>query len=104
MKTTVSESDFINAFVQMDRKENFTYAGRKALYEYFEQYEQDTGTEIELDVIAICCEYNEEHFSDIKANYSNLEIESIDDLRNHTQVVWVSDENSEDPLVIYQAF
>lgn len=101
MKQTVTESDFINAFVQMNRKENFTYEGRKALYEYFEQYEQDTGEEIELDVIAICCEYSEDHLSDIKANYN---IESLDELRDNTQVVWVSDENSEDPLVIYQIY
>ena len=43
----------------MDRRENFSYNGLKALYEYFEQYEEDTGAEIELDVIAICCEYTE---------------------------------------------
>jgi hypothetical protein len=86
----------------MDRKENFTYEGRKALYAYFEEYEESTGEEIELDVIAICCEYNEEHLSDIKKNYTD--IESLDDLRDQTQVVWVSDESSENPLVIYQAY
>jgi hypothetical protein len=102
MKQTISESDFINAFVVMDRKENFTYEGRKALYEYFTQYEEETGEEIELDVIAICCEYNEEHLSDIMKNYTD--VESLDDLRDKTTVVWVDDEDREDPLVIYQAY
>lgn len=104
MKQTVNEHDFIDAFRIMDRKENFSYEGRKALFNYFEEIEQDCGNEIELDVIAICCEYSEDSFEDIKANYSNLNIETIEDLREHTQVVWVDDETSDNPTVIYQVF
>jgi hypothetical protein len=59
MKTTVSEYDFERAFIDANRADNFTYAGRKALFAYLEEYEEDTGEEIELDVIALCCEYSE---------------------------------------------
>jgi len=38
---------------------NFSYDGKKALYDYFEQYEDEIGDEIEFDPIAICCEYSE---------------------------------------------
>jgi hypothetical protein len=70
MKTTVSRYDFERAFVDADRKENFSYEGLKALFDYFEDYEESTGEEIELDVIAICCEYSEDTVADIARNYS----------------------------------
>jgi len=55
MKTTVTFSDFRQAFKAI-RPDNFSHEGLEQLWEYFESYERDTGEEIELDVIAICCE------------------------------------------------
>ena len=50
------------------------------IWEYLEQYENDTGEEIELDVIAICCDFSEEYCDDIAANY-NIDIsECIDEV------------------------
>lgn len=59
MKQSINEYQFTQAFVDMNRTENFTYDARKALFSHFESIEEDTGEEIELDVIAICCEYSE---------------------------------------------
>jgi len=59
MKTTVSSYDFEQAFRTAGRENSFSYAGRNALFNYMEDYEEDTGEEIELDVIALCCEYTE---------------------------------------------
>lgn len=70
MKTTVSRYDFERAFVDADRKENFSYEGLKALFDYLEDYEEQTGEEIELDVIALCCDYAEDTVADIARNYS----------------------------------
>tara|TARA_R100001594_G_scaffold97565_2_gene131876 strand:+ start:626 stop:973 length:348 start_codon:yes stop_codon:yes gene_type:complete len=56
MKQTINEHQFINAF---DKDENFSYEALELLFKYFEQYEEDTGEEIELDPIAIRCEYVE---------------------------------------------
>ena len=58
MKSTVSQYDFEQAFRDCDRFDNFGYHGLKALYEYLEEYEDDCGEEIELDVIAICCDFS----------------------------------------------
>ena len=44
-------------------KNNFTYEGKRALFDYLEQLSQDTGENIELDTVAICCEYTE--YSDL---------------------------------------
>ena len=59
MKQSINLYDFERAFVNMDRNDQFTYEGKKALYHYLEQYEEDTGGEVELDVIALCCEFTE---------------------------------------------
>ena len=69
MKTTVSIYDFREAFRQAGRENQFSYEALGLLFEYFEEVEQDTGEEIELDVIAICCEYSEDSIENIAGNY-----------------------------------
>ena len=59
MKQTINQHQFIDAFTQAGRGEQFSRDALGLLFEHFEALEQDTGTEIELDVIAICCEYSE---------------------------------------------
>lgn len=59
MKQTVNEYDFVNAFDKANRSENFSRQGRGELYDYLLQWEEDLGEEIELDVIALCCEFTE---------------------------------------------
>ena len=78
MKTTVSKYDFERAFVDADRKENFSYEALNLLFDYFEEYEDSTGAEIELDVVAICCDFNEDDTDNIIANYS-IDVEGMDD-------------------------
>lgn len=58
MKTTIDSYDFIKAFEEL-RPDNFTRAGLNALFDYLEEFEADTGHEMELDVIAICCDFTE---------------------------------------------
>ncbi len=84
MKSSVNFSDFCDAF--QVRKENFTYEGLQALFDYLEQYEGDTGEEIELDVIALCCEYTEYvNLAELQENYTD--IESMENLEEHTTVI-----------------
>ena len=78
MKTTVSRYDFERAFVDADRKENFSYKALGLLFDYLEDYEDSTGEEIELDVIALCCDYSEDTLEDIARNYS-IDLEGMDD-------------------------
>lgn len=60
MHTTVNFSVFCDAFNRFtDRKDAFSYDGKRALFDYLTDLEADTGENIELDVIALCCEYNE---------------------------------------------
>ena len=56
---TVTESMFHDVFECMGRKSQFSYEGRAALYRYLTELADDTGEPIELDVIALCCEFTE---------------------------------------------
>lgn len=70
MKVTVTESMFRDMFVNYDRKENFSFEGLGLLFNYLEQLEEDTGYEMELDVIAICCDYCEMSLEEFAQEYS----------------------------------
>lgn len=77
MKTTVNLYDFRQAFNDMGRGEQFSYDGLEILFDYLEQLGEDIGEEIELDVIALCCEYAEEDHKAIADNY-NIDIADCD--------------------------
>lgn len=68
MKTTVSIYDFRREFMDI-RPNNFSYEGLSILFDYLEELGDSCGEEIELDVIALCCDFSEDHWSDIAANY-----------------------------------
>jgi hypothetical protein len=85
MKITVSVYDFRDAFIKL-RPDNFTYSGLTVLFDYFEEIESDTGEEIELDVIAICCEYAEDTAQGIAENYG-IDVEGLDDEEEITERV-----------------
>lgn len=91
MKTTITLNTFCEAFINAGLKEQFSYEGLSALFNYLE-----TGEQIELDAIALCCEYSEAELSEVLADYS---LETLEQLENKTQVIKVSDKT-----IIYQAF
>ena len=59
MKSNVTFSDFCDRFRDMGRNDSFTYAGKRALFDYLEELEDGCDTEIELDVVGLDCEYSE---------------------------------------------
>lgn len=100
MKQRVDFSTFESAFRDYNRLNNFP-TGLRELFTYLEEYEDSTGEEIELDVIALCCDFHEEKLSVVLKEYS---LESLEELRDHTQVIMVDSEDDEDPTIIYQGF
>lgn len=77
MKTTVTRYGFERAFIEANRRENFSYEAQSVLFDYLEEYEESTGEEVELDVIALCCDYSEERAEDIARNFS-IDISHLD--------------------------
>lgn len=58
MKTTLTTYDVARA-LSSDENANWSWNGAKALAEYLEEYEESTGEELELDVVAIRCDFVE---------------------------------------------
>lgn len=77
MKTTLSTYDIANA-LKSDDNANWSWAGARALAEYLEQLEEDTGEEMELDVVAIRCDFSE---------FANLEAWASDYFRDQADAV-----------------
>lgn len=91
MKKTIDKYEFARGFDVYNRGNNFSYEGKKALFDYLEQYEEETGEEIELDIIAICCEYTEyENIEEFNNDYGK-EVEEIDEISDYTQVINIDD-------------
>ena len=99
MKNTVNNSQFHDAFHRAGRSSQFSYEGLEVLFNYLEKLEGDTGHEIELDVIGLCCEYSESDPDQIAKDYniglrgnespSELAKEVLETLYDHTQVAGV---------------
>jgi len=59
MKIIVTQYSFTDAFRACGRGTQFSPAALRALFEHFEQFEEDTDTEITFDPIGICCGWAE---------------------------------------------
>jgi hypothetical protein len=108
MKQSVNLHTFRESFRTMGRHEQFSWQGLEALFDYLEELEDAIGDEVELDVIALCCDYSE-HYSACEAaqeygwsgtdrdedeseeDYSErAEDEALEWLRDRTSVIEVS--------------
>lgn len=58
MKITLNFSQFCDNWPE-SRKNQFSYEAKRAIFNYLEELEQDTGEEAEFDPIAICCDFAE---------------------------------------------
>ena len=105
MKTNVTQYDFERAFLSYGRENQFTYEGKKALYEWLIDFEDDTGQEVELDVISLCCDFSEyEDMAEFQRDYNtnsdgSSPYQSMEDVYNETTVIPVNGE-----AFIIQAF
>ena len=90
MKQTLSTLEAADILFR-DENAAWSYAGAYALVEYLEQYEQDTGEELEFDPIAIRCDFSE-YESAIEAvrSYTDsikTEKEALEYLEDRTSVI-----------------
>jgi hypothetical protein len=78
-------------FNRYDRSENFTPAGVRVLFDYLEEISEGSGEDINLDIVGLCCDYSEDTFEDIAANYridlTNRAGETIEDEEEIERIV-----------------
>lgn len=94
MKTTVTEFQFVEAFRHAGRETQFSVPARRALFDHFEIIEQYQDEEIELDPIAVCCDFAE-YPSALSAaetygyrdGVDSKEESALEWLQNRTQVI-----------------
>jgi hypothetical protein len=110
MKQSITFSAFVDAFHAHDRYDQFGYQALRVIFDYLEQYEEDCNTEVELDVIAICCDYSTEHYKDIADNYS-IDLSDADgdeDAEKQTVLDYLNDNTmvlgETDCEIVYQVF
>ena len=122
MKQRVNQYDFEQAFRSHGRfggdHDNFSYEALQLLFEYFEELEDSCDTEIELDVIAICCDFTEatkaELVSDYEIELNSLNTEDEDEdevsayLQDNTSYVGKTELSEysklKEPTFVYQSF
>lgn len=81
MIQTVTTTDFINAFDRVDRSANFSTAGLVAIFDLLE----DVNPDMELDPIAICCEFSEyKDLEELKQDYAyDEDLEEDDEILDY---------------------
>tara|TARA_R110002051_G_scaffold204723_1_gene270821 strand:+ start:15378 stop:15674 length:297 start_codon:yes stop_codon:yes gene_type:complete len=83
MYIEVTKNDFVDAFKRMGREDidhNFSYYGLCKLFDYYEELESGTDNKIQLDVIAICCDWSE--FDSEKEALENYGVDDISELES----------------------
>jgi hypothetical protein len=68
MKKTINVYQFRDAFMDI-RPDSFSYEGLELLFNWYDEYEDSTGEEMELDVIAICGDWDESTVEEVINNY-----------------------------------
>ena len=84
-------NDFLEEFRNYGREDQFSYEGKKALYDYLSDLSEDLGEPLELDVIGICCDFTEysnlEEFSNDYSYTIGEDIDDMEDVRDYTTVI-----------------
>jgi hypothetical protein len=69
VRTIQSFNEFAESFRSMGRGGQFQ--NLEWLYDYLEEYSDSCGEPVELDVIALCCEYTEDAYDSIADSYTD---------------------------------
>ena len=95
MKQSVNFSAFVDAFRAHGRYDQFGYDALQVLFEYLEELEADTGEELEIDVIALCCDYSVDSPEDIADQYG-IDLTDCEDDDDKLELIteWLSDNTS----------
>ena len=88
MIQTLTATDFIEAFRDYKRYDQFGYEALNLIFEHFE----DCDPNWELDVIAICCDYAHESWQGIASDY-DIDVDGINDDDEGMDIVrdWLSE-------------
>lgn len=94
---TVNKSQFIDNLLADDYA-SWTYEDAEALYDYYEGFSEGTGEDVELDRVALRCEWTRaDSIDEVIEDYD--EIEDLEDLQLRTDVI-----EHEGGVLLFRAF
>ena len=98
MYRTINEYEFRQAFKDMDR-DNYSYDGYTALYEFLDEVCSSDDKGFELDVIGICCDFTEyENLKEFQSEYyddvAGDKFKTIEEIEEETTVIRIEDSDS----------
>lgn len=112
----ISSSDLYHMACRMDRGDNFGYKGWNAIGDYLENLSDDLGEDVEVDIVAICCDYSMaesvEDFWDEHGEYSSIDSDEWEEMDEKEKLdaieEYLQDRTSlvicEENCIIWQAF
>lgn len=98
MYQTVNVHSFREAFKMMDRGNQFSYDGLEVLFDYLDDFEPD----VELDVIAICCDFEEVTFEDMRGTEDLDDDATEEDILEYLESVTTVVGTTDDSVIYYQ--
>ena len=102
MKQRINSFDFVNAFKKSDTyKNSFSNLGLYYLYKHLIREEEETGEELELDIVAIACDFTE--YEDINEAVNEYQI-GYQELQHSTDIINIYDINKKVIGVILRNF
>jgi hypothetical protein len=107
MYLSVDFNQFRNSFFDCGRETQFSYEAQEIIFNYFDEFEQDTGEHVELDVIAICCDFTEMTEAEILENYkfdTDKHACAEDYLEYNTSVCGSFTNDAGDVVYVFQQF
>lgn len=88
MMKRIDEWEFMTAFDDYGRSDNFTRPARRALFAYLEELADDTGEDYRLDVVALCCEFCEwRNLAEFQREYGEEDYLDMESVRDATTVI-----------------
>jgi len=104
MKQTINLFDFRRAFQDHDR-DNFSYDGLNLLFDALTDFEAGDFTEIELDVIGLCCDFVEMSADEVRDCYpASTDWESVEEFLEDETWLCGSFMNGNDKRFVFQQF
>lgn len=110
MKKTITLNDFRNMLADYNRTANFSYYGAEILFNALEMLEEDTGEEMEADIIGLCCDFTEQPVSDWAKEQGDQDItemneaEQLEALSDRTWVLGTFQDENGQTIAIYQNY
>ena len=98
MYQTVNVHSFREAFKMMGRQNQFSYDGLEVLFDYLDDFEPN----VELDVIAICCDFEEFTFEDMRGTEDLDDDASEEEILEYLESVTTVVGTTDDSVIYYQ--